>query len=119
MNPKTETKIINIAVDFSEYPAGRFVEDGDYNGTTFRKQHLIPALENYAKVCVVFDGVAGFGSSFLEEAFGGLVHGENFSKDFLDEHMQITTNEPELKVFVELAQRFIDDADKLAQTHAR
>ncbi len=118
MNSKRETKIINIAVDFSEYPAGRFVEDGDYNGTTFREQHLIPALENHAKVCVVFDGVAGFGSSFLEEAFGGLIHRGNLSKNFLDEHMQITTNEPELQIFVELAQRFIDDADKLKLAHA-
>lgn len=113
MNSKSETKFINIAVDFSKYPAGRFVDDGDYNGTTFREKHLIPALENNPKVCVVFDGVAGFGSSFLEEAFGGLVHTENLSKNFLDKHMEITTSEPELKIFVEIAQRFIDDADNL------
>lgn len=113
MNSKSETKIINIADDFSKFPAGRYVEDGEYNGTTFREKHLIPALGNYAKVCVVFDGVAGFGSSFLEEAFGGLVHRKIFRKDFLDEHLEITTVEPELQIFVELAQRFIDDADKL------
>ena len=113
MNSKRGTKTINIATDFSEYPAGRFVEDGDYNGTTFRKQYLIPALENSESVCVIFDGVAGFGSSFLEEAFGGLIHSENWSKNILDERMHITTNEPELQIFVDLAKRFIDDADKL------
>jgi len=111
MNSKSETKIINIADDFSKYPARRFVEDGHYNGTTFREEHLLPALENNARVSIVFDGVAGFGSSFLEEAFGGLVHGKKFRKAFLDGHMEITTGEPELQIFVELAQRFINDAD--------
>ena len=115
MNSNVETKTIYIATDFSEYPAGRFVDDGDYNGTTFRKEHLIPALKNYETVCVVFDGVAGFGSSFLEEAFGGLIHSEEFDKDFLDQHLQINTNEPDLEIFVDLANRFIEEAHKLKE----
>ena len=68
-----KTKRIAIAEAFSPYPAGRYLEDGKYNGTAFRREHLVPALREFDIVDVVFDGVAGFGSSFLEEAFGGLV----------------------------------------------
>ena len=67
MNKSRNFRIV-IAEDFSPYPAGRFPEDGNYNGEKFRKKYLVPALQNYDKVEVVFDGVAGFGSSFLEEA---------------------------------------------------
>ena len=44
----------------------------------------MPALQNSDKVEVIFDGVAGFGYSFLEEAFGGLVQKEGMDKNFLD-----------------------------------
>lgn len=65
--------IINIARDFSRYPAGRFPSDGPFNGTLFRKKFLIPSLSQQDRVIVELDGVRGLGSSFLEEAFGGLL----------------------------------------------
>lgn len=67
-------KVINIERDFSRYPAGRYLTDGPYNGEKFRKEFLVPALsESTEKVIVELDGARGLGSSFLEEAFGGLV----------------------------------------------
>lgn len=67
-------KVIYIEKDFSRYPAGRFKADGPYSGERFREELLIPALKNCeGKVIVEFDGARGLGSSFLEEAFGGLV----------------------------------------------
>ena len=57
---------IVIATDFSRYP-----EDGPFSGAKFRQDHLAPALQDFDRVEVIFDGAAGFGSSFLEEAFGG------------------------------------------------
>lgn len=66
-------KTINIATDYSRYPAGRFMDDGPYNGTKFRKKFLVPSLTDYDLVYVNLDGVRGVGSSFLEEAFGGLL----------------------------------------------
>lgn len=107
---------ISVAQDFSRFPAGRYPADGNFNGTEFRKAVLIPELN---KLCesealeVSFDGVAGFGSSFLEEAFGGLVREERLSKEFLDEHLIITTEEEELQDFVGLALRYIDKAANL------
>lgn len=64
---------IDIAKEFSPVPLGRFPDDSPFNGTTFREQLLLPALKKLPQVQVVFDGAEGYGSSFLEEAFGGLI----------------------------------------------
>lgn len=66
-------KIINIARDFSRYPAGRFLEDGPFSGQRFRDEFLKPALDADILITIELDGTRGYGSSFLEEAFGGLV----------------------------------------------
>lgn len=65
--------VVNVARDFSKYPAGRYLEDGPANGQLFREKFLIPALKASSKLTVELDGTRGYGSSFLEEAFGGAV----------------------------------------------
>ena len=62
---------VSVARDFSRFPAGRYISDGKHSGERFRAM-LLPKLRA-GKVCVVLDGTMGYGSSFLEEAFGGLV----------------------------------------------
>lgn len=64
---------IHVAKDFSAHPAGRFRRHGPFTGEVFREDFLRPALSRYDKVVVDFTGVGGVRSSFLEEAFGGLV----------------------------------------------
>lgn len=73
-------KNISIANDFTEFPAGRYFQDGPFSGQRFREEILLPALQNHDRVVVNIDGTLGFGSSFLEEAFGGLirVHGLDY-----------------------------------------
>ena len=61
-----------------------------------------------------FDDVAGFGSSFLEEAFGGLVREEGMTKEFLDKHLLIETSEEELKDFVRLTHEYINNAQPVS-----
>lgn len=69
-----EQKVINIERQFSRYPAGRYLSDGPYSGEKFRTDFLIPAMEaDKERFVVELDGARGYGSSFLEEAFGGLV----------------------------------------------
>lgn len=104
------TKRIVIAEDFSRYPAGRFSNDGPFNGTKFRQEHLVPALQNFDKVEVIFDGVAGFGSSFLEEAFGGLIRNEGMDKSFLDTTLFFSASEPDLEDDIQLAEHCIKAA---------
>ena len=96
---------ISIADNFSAYPA-----DGEYNATAFRKEWLLPALTDDARVEVTFDDVVGLAASFLDEAFGGLVRNEGMTKEFLDSHLRLTTTEPELEAYVSLARRYIDEA---------
>ena len=68
------TVTINIARQFSRYPAGRYKADGPYSGETFREDFLIPQLRQAdTRIVVQLDGARGLASSFLEEAFGGLV----------------------------------------------
>lgn len=65
--------VINVARDFSKYPAGRYTEDGPASGQLFRDKFLIPALNEAKVLTIELDGTRGYGSSFLEEAFGGAV----------------------------------------------
>ena len=66
--------MINIARDFGRYPAGRYLADGPYSGQAFREKLLVPALRGNDKIVdIELDGARGLASSFLEEAFGGLV----------------------------------------------
>jgi hypothetical protein len=85
----TDTRIV-IASDFSKYPAGRFESDGPFSGEAFRKKLLVPALK-VGRVIVVLDGTLGYGSSFLEEAFGGLVRIEGFDAKSLKDKIEIVS----------------------------
>ncbi|PDV89956.1 hypothetical protein CO652_00615 [Rhizobium sp. H4] len=93
----TEIKI-RIA-DFAKFPAGRDDDDGPYNGTKFRRQILVPAVERSLahpgdRITVVLDGVLSFGSSFLEEAFGGLVREEHFPRSQLRQIIRVVADGP-------------------------
>jgi len=67
---------LKIAKDFTETPGPRFRIQGPYSGEAFREEVLNPrfkeAIEQQAKLLIDLDGGYGYGTSFLEEAFGGL-----------------------------------------------
>jgi STAS-like domain of unknown function (DUF4325) len=69
--------IISVASDFSATPGGRFEKDGEFSGEAFRNGVVMPLLKaslaSGEKLHVDLDGTAGYATSFLEEAFGGLV----------------------------------------------
>ena len=64
---------IYVAKDFSKMPCVRSRDDGKKSGEEFRDDILLPALKANDRVTVDLNGVLTLGSSFLEEAFGGLV----------------------------------------------
>lgn len=99
---------ISVARDFSPYPAGRYEDDGDYCGQRFREGHLVPALRRAECVEVSFEGVYGCGSSFLDEAFGGLVREDGFTKEQLDRQLVISAgDDSSLADSVKLADEYI------------
>jgi hypothetical protein len=88
------TRTISIAKDFSPTPAGRYRSDGPFPGESFRDDLLLPALsKTIGPVTVELDGTAGFGSSFLEEAFGGLVR-SGIDPRTLRERLRIESSHP-------------------------
>ncbi len=87
---------ISIAKDFSDVPAGRYYADGEWTGQKFREKVLIPALEKADKenpVIVDINEAEGYGSSFLEEAFGGLIREENYTPDKIKDILKIEAND--------------------------
>ncbi len=87
---------ISIAKDFSDVPAGRHYRDGEWTGEKFREEFLIPALEKADKkhpVIVDINDTEGYGSSFLDEAFGELIRKEIYTKDEINDLLQINAND--------------------------
>ena len=69
--------IIKVVNDFTSTPGARYEEQGPFSGELFRNKILYPkfieAMDNGEELIVDLDGGYGYGSSFLEESFGGLV----------------------------------------------
>lgn len=91
-----KTKTINIPKDFSRYPAGRYKADGPFSGEGFRNKFLLPPLRRGEAVTVELDGARGYGSSFLEEAFGGLVR-SGLNKEIVLSLIVLVTEDESLK----------------------
>ncbi|WP_433693995.1 STAS-like domain-containing protein [Herbaspirillum seropedicae] len=102
------TTRINIAKQFYDAPVGRFPSDGDYNGQRFRDEFLVPALQNSEHVLVDMDGTDGYGSSFLEEAFGGLVRVRGFTAADLRSKLSLKSDED--LSFIEEVWEYIETA---------
>lgn len=83
------TRTISVVKEFSDEPFGRFETDGPNNGSRFRTDFLIPALEEFDAVTVDLSG-AFYGSSWLEEVFGGLVRYGHFDAEHLHRRLEIT-----------------------------
>lgn len=72
-----------VATEFSRTPGVRTADesgDGNFSGEKFLAALLYPrfveAVQQDAVLVVNLDGTAGYATSFLEAAFGGLVRGE-------------------------------------------
>ena len=98
---------IHIAKDFSRFPAGRYEKDGQFSGEVFRRRLLVPALSKHSHVSVNLDGTLGYGSSFLEEAFGGLVRKEGFAADELHRRLVLESDD---SFWIQEIWSYIDDA---------
>jgi hypothetical protein len=72
----------SIARDFSPNPGPRFRKQGAHSGEALRKK-LVAVLDrdSGATILIDLDGTKGIGSSFLDEAFGGLIRSERRSRD--------------------------------------
>lgn len=96
----TRANVIDVGADFTRFPAGRTVSDGPFSGQAFRDKHLRPWLDQHVRVVIKLDSALGYGSSFLEEAFGGLMR-LNYPKDEVLSLLHLETADPLLKQEIE------------------
>lgn len=99
--------VVRIAEQFSRYPAGRYATDGPNSGERFREEFLKPILDRNEKAVVELDGTRGYGSSFLEEAFGGLVRA-GFSIDRIKSTFEFRATDTSL---IDEIMEYIDSGD--------
>lgn len=100
-----ERILYDVGNKFHHRPMGRKKTDGEFSGEVFREKILYPFFSELStqksnKVLVLdFNNVSMAGSSFLEEAFGGLVRA-GIKKDLIISHLEILVD-IELKELIE------------------
>ncbi|HRB97972.1 MAG TPA: STAS-like domain-containing protein [Nitrosomonas sp.] len=89
--------ILVVSTDFSPTPGPRKKIEGKFSGEVFRESCLEPklkeAIEKEVKLFIDLDGTAGFGTSFLEEAFGGLIRVNKYSYEKIINHIELKSEE--------------------------
>ncbi len=102
-------KTINVARDFTRFPSGRYKRNGETSGEAFRERFLEEPIRRGETISVELDGTIGYGSSFLEEAFGGLVRSLALPSSNLKKHLKLISVD---KLLIEEVNEYIDDASK-------
>jgi len=109
-----DKKEINIGKSFSKVPSGRFWTDGDYSGEAFREETLLPIIrslsENETVDIILDDGVEGYGSSFLTEAFAGIVKYGYMDSNELLRKINLIANKVDFIFFRDKAITYIKQA---------
>lgn len=113
------TMSINIAREYTPYPGGRYPEDGKGNGTTFRQRFLLPVLRSGGHAEVVLDGAAGYPSSFLDEAFAGLVRIDGFTAAEVLATFDFTAKQPGFARFISMIETFVKSASPPSNSSQR
>lgn len=103
---------VNIARDFTRFPSGRFKRNGDTSGEAFRERFLESQILQGEIITIELDGTIGYGSSFLEEAFGGLVRKLRLSPNEIHKKIKLISEDPSL---IEEIRTYIEDAGRSTQ----
>lgn len=103
-------KRIDVGKDFARLPFGRHPADGSNSGERFRKDMLIPALEDSECVEIDFDATMGVGPSFLDESFGVLIKERKLTpREFKTMFRIVSKKDPDIFEIIE--QVIIDHTD--------
>lgn len=93
----TQRTIFKISEKFSATPGPRYITEGDWSGellrTTILKRVVMEAISSGEKITIDLDGTAGFGTSFLEEVFGGLIREDKLRISDLQKVLYFKSNE--------------------------
>lgn len=114
---------LRVADRFTRSPGGRYRVGGPHSGEAFREAILLPALDRAFDiddvVVVNFDGVVGTPTSFLEEAFGGVLRARpQWSLQSVRKHLRIEApNSPRLSRFMRLAEMYMEQEFQRRSQH--
>lgn len=103
--------VFSIAKQFSKTPGPRTSNLGPYSAEELREtlDDLVrDAIEKHVKIIIDLDGTKGFGTSFLEHIFGGLVR--KFGYEPIKRTIAIKSDE--LPLYRERSRQYLDDAGK-------
>jgi hypothetical protein len=103
-------KTIVIDRDFTHFPGGRYKRHGDFSGEQFRDDVLVPALRANDHVVVLLDGTEGYASSFLEEAFGGLIRECHYTLDQLRSQLEVRADDSRYAIYQRLSEQYMREA---------
>ncbi|HEX8266442.1 MAG TPA: STAS-like domain-containing protein [Pyrinomonadaceae bacterium] len=88
---------VKISKDFAYAPGPRYIKEGANSGELFRttkfRSLVEEAISKNEILIVDLDGTAGYGRSFLEELFGGLVREDKLNYQEIVNHLEIISNE--------------------------
>lgn len=97
MTAAKETINLKVSIDFSRTPGPRTTDEGEFSGEVFRRDVLLPRIKEAMKkgctLLIDLDGTEGYGTSFLEESFGGLIRHEGLRYSDIVRVIEIKTNE--------------------------
>ena len=109
-----EKETLNIAEEFSPVPIGRTMEDSDTSGEAFRERILFPkvsrAIAQGSALVIDFSGMKGLSSSFLEEAFGGLIREKELELDAVLKTLEFTPEDSPYGPYIENVKDYIKEA---------
>lgn len=114
---------IMVVEDFGPDLGGRYRSDGPRSGEAFRTALLIPRLETAIgrneRLTVNFDDVSGIPTSFLEEAFGGMVRVRpEWSEALIRQHLAVEApGNPSLAPLMALTWEYIRRAFERRRNH--
>jgi len=109
-------KTIDVGKDFTRFPSGRFKRNGATSGEEFRERFLEDAIRNHEDILVKLDGTIGYGSSFLEEAFGGVVRSLKIGADEVLIHLKLESEDSSL---IDEINQYIRDAGRVVNDRSR
>lgn len=112
-----KSKRVSVSEDFSPHPGARYRVNGELSGEEFREEFLEPLIADnrIERIEVDLDGVDGYATSFLEEAFGGLVR--KYGYDQVAKRIRIISDED--SSLIPLIDEYMKDAHQKSKGSQR
>lgn len=108
--------LLIIAKEFTTAPGPRRRDEGKHSGEEFREDYLLPRLRQAIKdgqtLVIDLDGTAGYGTSFLEESFGGLIRNDGYRLPELRRWIEVVSKEE--PYLLDEINEYLEDAEACA-----